>query len=182
MKNKLVQTDELAPDRKAALERRRAQRYQTSAFVEVSEVTSGARLAARVGDISITGCYLDSINCFPEGTRLRLHICRDDMDFTGEGTVRYTKSGMGMGLMFLHLDDGQEGALQGWIERLDPSASVDEPPVHSRARVESRTVSPPEISGSPGYDALVLRLIERLRDKELLSDADVAALLRAEIL
>jgi PilZ domain len=120
----LGQLDEVAPEHQSVAERRTAPRYMMSASAAVSDATSGARLAARVGDLSITGCYLDSINSFPEGTRLRLHICRDDKEFHGEGTVRYAKSGMGMGLAFLHLDHEQEGVLQGWIERLAPSGRV----------------------------------------------------------
>ena len=182
MKNKLEQMDEGTPQPVAVAERRMARRYILSASAEVSDVTSGARLAARVGDISITGCYLDSINPLPEGTRLRLHIRRDDVEFSGEGTVRYAKFGMGMGLAFLHLDDGQTGVLQGWIERLDPSAALDAPLADSRPYVESRAASPPWISGSNSNDALVLRLIERLQEKDLLSHDDVVALLRANIL
>ena len=66
MKNKLEQMDEGTPQPVAVAERRMARRYILSASAEVSDVTSGARLAARVGDISITGCYLDSINPLPE--------------------------------------------------------------------------------------------------------------------
>jgi PilZ domain len=182
MKDKLEQTDEGTPEPVAVAERRRARRYILSASAEVSEVDSGARLAARVGDISITGYYLDSINAFPDGTRLRLHIRRDGVEFNGEGTVRYVKFGLGMGLAFLHLDDGQKGVLRGWIERLDTSASLDVPPVVLRTSAESHAASSLEISGSKSNDALVLRLIERLQEKDLLSLDDVAALLKVDIL
>ncbi len=53
MKNKLQQNDLGTPGHVAVAERRRAGRYILSASAEVSEVSSGARLAARLGDISI---------------------------------------------------------------------------------------------------------------------------------
>jgi hypothetical protein len=99
--------NEVGPEDRHAVERRTARRYMISASAEVSDVTSGVKSAARVADISITGCYLDSINSFPEGTRLCLHTRQGDTGFNGKGTVRYAKSGIGMGRAFLHLDDAQ---------------------------------------------------------------------------
>jgi hypothetical protein len=182
MKNKLRQSNEPTPEHVTVAERRLADRYMLSASAEVSDVKSGARLETRVGDLSITGCYLDSINPLPEGTRLRLHIRQDDAEFNGECTVRYAKFGMGMGLAFLHLDDAQKGVLQGWTERLAPSAGLDTPSAGSQPQVESQAASLLEISGSHSKDALILRLIERLQEKDLLSQADVATLLRDDIL
>jgi hypothetical protein len=171
--------NEVEPEGRHAVERRTARRYMISASAEVSDVTSGVKLAARVADISITGCYLDSINSFPEGTRLCLHIRQGDTEFNGEGTVRYAKSGMGMGLAFLHLDDAQNSVLQGWIERLDPSARLDAPRVDSWPSGKSQATS---TSRSQVSDAFVFRLIELLREKDLLSEADVTTLFHAAIL
>jgi hypothetical protein len=150
-----------------------------SVAANVADEASGTRMATRVGDISITGCYLDSINTFPEGTRLRLHIYRGDKEFRAEGTVRYAKSGMGMGIAFLHLDHEQEGVLQGWIEELAPPGRIEAASMDSQTRLKSQTAAPPESSDSQTHDALVLRLIEMLRDKDLLNHSEVEALLRA---
>jgi hypothetical protein len=43
-------------------ERRRAQRFPFIASAEVFEEKAGTRLAARISDISATGCYVDTIN------------------------------------------------------------------------------------------------------------------------
>jgi hypothetical protein len=137
-------------------------------------------MVARVEDISITGCYLDTINPFPEGTRLRLHIRRDDVELNLEGTVRYAKFGHGMGVAFRDLDDREKGVLLGWIKKFAPSVGFDAPPSDSRPFGESGEEWPLEISGSNNNDALVLRLIEKLQAKDLLSDDDVASLLRAD--
>jgi hypothetical protein len=101
----------------------------------------------------------------PDGTRLRLHIRRDGVEFNGEGTVRYVKFVLGMSFAFLHLDDGQKGVLQGWIERFDTSANLNVRPVDSRTSAESQAASSLESSGSNSNDVLVRRLIERLQEK-----------------
>jgi hypothetical protein len=55
-------------------ERREAPRHPFIASAEETDLASGARLPARVSELSLNGCYLDTLNLFPKGTRIRLVI------------------------------------------------------------------------------------------------------------
>jgi hypothetical protein len=69
------------------------------------EFASGRRLA-RISDISMGGCYLESIVQVQKGERFSLEIAStngDSATFTGE--VAYVFEGMGFGVMFIDPDD-----------------------------------------------------------------------------
>ncbi len=44
------------------------------ASIELIEVKSEKRLAARTKDLSLFGCYVEAVTPFPEGTKVRLRI------------------------------------------------------------------------------------------------------------
>jgi len=50
-------------------DRRRATRYSFSATAEVLEIASGTRVSARAADLSMNGCYLDTLNPFAVGSK-----------------------------------------------------------------------------------------------------------------
>lgn len=69
------------------------------------EFASGKR-AARISDISMGGCYLESIIQVQKGERFNLEIkltSGECMQFTGE--VAYAFEGMGFGVKFIDLND-----------------------------------------------------------------------------
>src|SRR5580698_3807834 len=88
------------PRRSGAAERRRDARQDFSADAEVVEEVSGTRLYmnARVEDLSLGGCYLDTINPFAPETRAYLRINYRNMRFVCLATVKSAQLGMGMGL------------------------------------------------------------------------------------
>jgi hypothetical protein len=47
-------------------ERRRSPRYPFLAAAELTESTSGVRLKASANDLSLNGCYLETINPLPQ--------------------------------------------------------------------------------------------------------------------
>jgi len=55
-------------------ERRRAQRHPFIASAEVEDLAVGSRLPTRISDISAGGCYVDTVNPFPDGTGVRVKI------------------------------------------------------------------------------------------------------------
>ena len=55
-------------------ERRRAPRHPFVAAAEVEDVAVGSRLPTRVSDLSVGGCYVDTVNPFPAGTEVRVKI------------------------------------------------------------------------------------------------------------
>jgi hypothetical protein len=154
-------------DRTSPVERRKAPRHFLSAAAEILDMASGVRTAARVGDLSMTGCSIDTVNCFPPGTRVRVRMRRNDTEVNCLAVVRNVQPGMGMGLAFVNLNDWERATLENWIRASGPSQHDE---------------FAPAASGAGQSEPLAQRLIEMLQQKDLLSEAEVAALLSGDIL
>jgi len=96
-------------------ERRRAPRYPFIASAEVFEEKVGTRLAARISDLSATGCYADTINPLVGGTAVRLKIYTETHVFEAPATVVYSVPHLGMGLQFGEVLPNAQDVLQNWL-------------------------------------------------------------------
>jgi hypothetical protein len=96
-------------------ERRRAPRFPFIASAEVLEESVGTRLAARISDISATGCYVDTINPLVNGTAVRLKILTESHVFEAPATVVYAVAHLGMGLQFGEVLQNSQDVLQNWL-------------------------------------------------------------------
>jgi len=75
-------------------------------FAEASLEFSSGNYQARIGEISLGGCYVDSIASVVEGEPIALTItigAGDSQRFTGE--VAYLLPGFGFGVRFLDLTE-----------------------------------------------------------------------------
>ena len=97
-------------------ERREVPRYPFVASAEEIDINTGAKLSARVSELSLKGCYLDTLNPFPQGTQIRLVIFHGDSKFTALATVMYSQPNMGMGVLFKAVEPEQLEVLQSWLE------------------------------------------------------------------
>ena len=152
-------------------ERRLKKRHPFSATSEITELTSGARLASRAADLSMQGCYLDSLNPFAVGTRIRVRIVWEGAELTCAAVVRDSQPGLGMGVSFANLDDARKEILQGWISKLDSEGASD---AGQLSISESRELGPTNAS----KEKLATKLIELLQKKGLLNASEVFDLLR----
>lgn len=152
-------------------ERRLKKRHAFSATAEITELTSGARLASRAADLSMQGCYLDSLNPFAVGTRIRVRIMWEGSELICAAVVRDSQPGLGMGVSFANLDDARRAVLQGWVNRLDSGGRVE-------ANVQSAVTDGMAEPDGEMNEALALRLVELLGKKGLLDASEVSSLLR----
>ena len=81
-------------------DRRDAQRLPLIIAVEVVEVDSGARLAARTSDVSRTGCYVDTLNPTPTGTVVRVKFDHNGEQLDLLARIVYVSPRLGMGIRF----------------------------------------------------------------------------------
>jgi len=102
-------------------ERRCAERHPFVASAEVEDLSVGSRLPTRVSDLSAGGCYVDSINPFPDGTGVRVKIFAATQLFEACATVVYSHLHLGMGLNFRELAPEQQALLQSWLPADAPS-------------------------------------------------------------
>jgi len=84
----------------AMADRRAAPRYPLILLAELTELSSGVTLGARTSDVSLTGCFIDSLNPFPKGSLLRVRLKYENETFEASSTVMYASAGLGMGLRF----------------------------------------------------------------------------------
>ena len=146
-------------------ERRITERQPFSAMALVVDSSSGARLQARCSDLNGAGCYLDTINPFPDGTRVQLQLTCGDEVFETAARVAFSQVGMGMGLVFSEPSFDQELVVLRWLNGgLPQPIPSPEQPAAARAPESQETT-------------LALRLIRLLRSKGMLTEADVSVLL-----
>ena len=100
---------------RSSSERREVPRHPLIANAEETDLASGARLSARVSEMSLKGCYLDTLNPFPEGTKIRLVIFHEGVTFTAYATVIYPQPNMGMGVVFSAVAPEQLEVLTKWL-------------------------------------------------------------------
>lgn len=98
--------------------RRSVRRCALVASAEVTEMSSGAQLSARISELGVGGCYIDALNPFPEGTLVQLRILRDQGVFETKAKVVYCDPRFGMGLAFTGIMPDQQALLEGWLAEL----------------------------------------------------------------
>lgn len=98
--------------------KRTVPRYPFIAEVEVAGVSSGMRLAARISDLSVRGCYIDTLNPFNVQTEVRLLIRHGDRSTELSGKVIYVHPGFGMGILFGAALAEQLKVLEDWLAEL----------------------------------------------------------------
>ena len=88
------------------------------ASAEVTELAGGAKLEARTSEIGLGGCYVDTLNPFPEGTLVQVRILKDDGAFETKAKVVYIQPSFGMGLAFIEMPPDQRTTLENWLLEL----------------------------------------------------------------
>lgn len=96
-------------------ERRHATRYPFSATATIIDPQSQTRLQARCSDLSLEGCYVDTLNPFCEGSIVKVRLCREGQVFETSAIVHTSHVGMGMGLYFRETPPDHKSILLGWL-------------------------------------------------------------------
>jgi PilZ domain len=99
----------------APVKKRAVRRCQLVASAEVTERDSQTKISARVSEIGLGGCYVDTLSPFPDGTLVHIGIIRDGGAFECEAKVVYVHESMGMGIAFTNIALDQRRLLENWI-------------------------------------------------------------------
>src|ERR1700720_4909827 len=84
-------------------EKRRSPRYSFIASAELIEERADVRIASRVSELSLHGCYLDMLNPFPTGTMVLVKIAAGDAFFEARSKIVYSQMNMGAGVGFMEI-------------------------------------------------------------------------------
>jgi hypothetical protein len=98
------------------LEKRRSPRYSFIASAELIEEKADVRIASRVSELSLHGCYLDMMNPFPTGTMVLVKITAGDALFEAKSEIIYSQPNMGAGVRFLHVESDAQAVLERWLD------------------------------------------------------------------
>jgi hypothetical protein len=150
------------------IERRCASRSAFVAPVELIDMRTGSRIHARVADLSVRGCYIDTLNPLPAGSAVRLQIRRADEMFDALANVSSSHAGSGMGLVFADLALPQSEMLRSWLGEslLPPDMGFSAPQQASKRR-----------RAGEADQMYALRLIHALVRKGILSKSEASELL-----
>jgi PilZ domain-containing protein len=96
-------------------ERRRTPRYPFAASIEMREQSATDKITARVTELGLNGCYVDTINVFREGTSLGVKVFTNREFFEAQATVIFSRPEHGMGLMFREVKPYYVGVLRRWL-------------------------------------------------------------------
>ena len=151
-------------------ERREAERYPFVCPVEVVDVAGSAMISARTSDLSLQGCYIDTLNTLPKGTRVRLQLNKNNQRLGLRAEVTACHVG-GMGVVFEQLSPAQQGTLLSWLESTFAPA---EAPFRS-ARSVSTAAPEEDPKKKTRFGVSLVRILER---KGVLTHSEAAELLR----
>ena len=96
-------------------EHRFAPRLPFSCEAEVTEPSAETRLKTRVSDLSLSGCYVDTLHPLPVGARIRIRAIRNNTILEVLATVMYSEPRLGMGVSFTPLSSEQKSILENWL-------------------------------------------------------------------
>ena len=164
--------DEFAPPKgpeAATAERRDARRYPFICPAELMDLEGNTQISARTADLSLHGCYIDTLNPFPRDTRVRLRLAKNDQQLELQARVTACHMGSGMGLMFEQLTAQQNFILLGWLE------GADAPEANPFRTATAADVAGETPKANSRFGASLIKMLER---KGILTHSEAAELLR----
>lgn len=96
-------------------EHRLAPRLPFLTEAEVMEPPAGTWLKTRLSDLSLGGCYVDTLHPLPLGAQIRLRVVRNKIVLEALAIVIYSEPRLGMGVSFAQLLPEQKSILENWL-------------------------------------------------------------------
>lgn len=154
-------------------DRRNAIRYQLTVSAEVVEVRSGTRFSTRTTDLGPGGCFVDTLMPLPVGSDVNIRMHKDNINFEATGSVTFSQAGLGMGIAFTEMPPEKQTAFDAWLAEL----TMVRPASFETHRAAGRATH-----GKEKGSALTQRLIRLLVKRNLITEAEAAALLEDPLL
>jgi hypothetical protein len=84
------------------------------ARIELTDMQSEKHIAGHTKDLSLFGCFAETVDPFPEGTKVRLRISRGETHLVAQGKVTYSRPGSEMGIAFTTVEPSSLPVLDVW--------------------------------------------------------------------
>jgi hypothetical protein len=92
--------------------RRKHPRYPCTGGVEIRQSENGPPTWGNLSDISLTGCYVETVSTLPQGSMPTFHLRTHNLEVKGRAVVKTSHHGVGMGIAFLHLNQEYQQNLE----------------------------------------------------------------------
>ncbi len=79
---------------------------------------SEKHISGHTKDLSLFGCFVETVTPFPEGTKVRLKISRGETHLVAQGKVTYSRPNSGMGIAFITIEPSSLPVLDVWLANL----------------------------------------------------------------
>ena len=100
-------------------QRRSVPRYPFAAFAIIVEPLTRTEISATTSDISLNGCYIESVDRFPQKTVVRVTIEQQAGEsFQTWGRVAHVRAGVGTGIAFFEISAEQQLTLEKWVSEI----------------------------------------------------------------
>jgi hypothetical protein len=129
-------------------ERRRHPRFNCSGTASIWEQGHELAISARVNEISLGGCYIETMSPLRLATRVRLELSINCLSISLEGMVRSSQPQFGMGIEFMEMAPAEAEKLQRVIG--DVSGAVP-------AEAQAPPASPPSSTTLGQLEGAVIR-------------------------
>ena len=100
-------------------QQRRNPRYAFIASAELLEPQTDVRIATRVSELSVLGCYMDMLNPFPAGTPVLVKISAGNAEFKSKARIIYAHPNFGAGVGFQDTEAPYLEVLKRWISEAE---------------------------------------------------------------
>ena len=140
--------------------------------MDAVEPKSNAKISGRTSDISLGGCYVDTINPFPVETIIKIRLTKERVTFEADAKVVVSQVGMGMGVAFISAVPQQIRIFQKWLNEIHGKSSpeLDVPEQTEKIAAEGNSKNE--------QDYVLMELLIALMRKGILSDAEGKAMLQ----
>ncbi len=159
--------DKSDPLAAARRDRRQYPRFRCQGNVQVGRADSGQQVWAKLGDLSLGGCYVNTPVPEAVGSKLRLLLQIDNNKIAAFGEVRTCVPALGMGVQFTEFESGSRELLKQVLDRLSPPKLTGQPQLATR---------PEQPGGAP---ALVAALRDHFEGHNVLTGPEFEAILKA---
>jgi len=79
---------------------------------------SEKHISGHTKDLSLSGCFVETVTPFPDGTKVRLRMSRGETHLVAQGRVTYSRPNSGMGIAFVLIEPSSLPVLDGWLANL----------------------------------------------------------------
>lgn len=108
-----------SPDSRSSRERRRYPRIKAKIPVELLPVGAGVPMRTATDEISLCGCYIESIFTMDIGTKLQITFSLDETKTSAVGVIATNYPQVGNGIDFVNMSPEDRLRLHTFISQLE---------------------------------------------------------------